>query len=139
LACAAALPHAYSTQHADYRGFARYVIAKARPGDLLVFMNTNSSEIWEIGVRYMALAHYRAIDAGAYGPPCDVAFLTRPPSAQLVEQIRHHPGRALLVYTWSAEMPQALPGAKRIEGEFFPLVATVDVVEFPPPGATTAP
>jgi uncharacterized membrane protein len=130
LACALALPNAYTARTADYRAFGRYVYRNAKPNDLLIFVGTED-DLWLSALLHMSITHYRIAEGAGYGSPCAVAFTTtHAPQGALLEQIRAWHGDVWLIEPWSTAAGTTLPGSHYVEGEFFPTVATVTRVRF---------
>jgi uncharacterized membrane protein len=122
-ACLFAIPRARRAWDADWRITASALATRAHSGDAVVIVSGGHGD-WYAGWLYLGVSHYIP------DWPGPVVLLDRPPSAQLVENLRQHP-RVWLVAGSFGDPQRLLPRSVITPAGGEPLVAGVYRLELP--------
>jgi hypothetical protein len=115
------LPHAFETNHPDYREFARFLDQHVHADDIVVFP-VNHDWSADAGIQYAMWSHYSSIAARR------VLLLTQPAGERILSELRS--ARAVWVVTHPSEKdPLALlPEARQATGAAYSGAYTSNVI-----------
>jgi hypothetical protein len=128
LGCLVALPQAYLVWKPDYREIARFIDARYRKGDAVVFSTSYDSTLFGSAI-FMGVSHY------AHSYPWPFMILRGDPTAEQIETLHSRPG-VWLVSPGALGPNDLAPGGRITDSKSLAPVAMIDRIE--PANSSTA-